>query len=98
MSSVQGESPLVQVKDPYGNSIWLLVGCHPATRSVLSTLDDSTRKRVWQYIEKERKLLTQDLMMTLLEKLNRLSSIEMLLLFREVIIIKKCTWLSLTLL
>ena len=35
--------------------IWLLVGFHPATRSVQSTPADNTRKRVWQYIEKERK-------------------------------------------
>ena len=55
MSPVQGKSPPVQVKEPYGNLIWLLVGFHPATRSVLSTPADSTRKRVWQYIEKERK-------------------------------------------
>ena len=36
-------------------SIWLLVGFHPATRSVQSTPADNNRKRVWQYIEKERK-------------------------------------------
>ena len=30
-------------------------GFHPATRSVQSTPADNTRKRVWQYIEKERK-------------------------------------------
>ena len=35
--------------------IWLLVGFHPATRSVQSTPADNTRKTVWQYIEKERK-------------------------------------------
>ena len=35
-------------------SIWLLVGFHPATRSVQSTPADNTRKRVWQYIEKEK--------------------------------------------
>ena len=33
----------------------LLVGFHPATRSVQSTPTDNTQKRVWQYIEKERK-------------------------------------------
>ena len=55
MSPVQGESPLVQVKEPYGNLIWLLVGFHPAPRSVQSTPVDNTRKRVWQYIEEERK-------------------------------------------
>ena len=53
MSSVQGESPLVQVKEPSVISIWLLVGFHPATRSVQSTPADNTRKRVWQYIEKD---------------------------------------------
>ena len=37
--------------------IWLLVGFHPATRSVQSTPAGNTRKRVWQYIEKERKVL-----------------------------------------
>ena len=30
---VQGKSHPVQVKEPYGNSKWLLVGLHPATRS-----------------------------------------------------------------
>ena len=35
-------------------SIWLLVGFHPAARSVHSTPADNTRKRVWQYREKER--------------------------------------------
>ena len=37
--------------------IWSLVGFHPATRSVQSTPADNTRKRVWQYIEKERRLI-----------------------------------------
>ena len=47
---------LVQV-NPTVISIWLLlnVAFHPATRSVQSTPADNTRKRVWQYIEKERK-------------------------------------------
>ena len=36
-------------------SIWLLVGFHPAIRSVQSTPVDNTRKRVRQYIEKERR-------------------------------------------
>ena len=61
MSPVQGESPLVQVKDPTVISIWLLVGFHPTTRSVQSTPADNTRKRVWQYIEKERKCITVSL-------------------------------------
>ena len=48
--------PLCRLKNPTVISIWLLVGFHPATRSVLSTPADNTRKRVWQYIEKERKM------------------------------------------
>ena len=54
MSPVQGESPPVQVKEPYGNldTVWLLVGFHPATQSVQSSPADNTGKRVWQYIEK----------------------------------------------
>ena len=39
----------------------ILVGFHPATRSVQSTPADNTRKRVWQYIEKERKRKDLDL-------------------------------------
>ena len=34
--------------------MWLLLGFHAATRSVQSTPADSSRKRVLQYIEKER--------------------------------------------
>ena len=45
---------LCRQKNPTVISIWLLVGFHPATRSVQSTTADNTRKRVWQYIEKER--------------------------------------------
>ena len=55
MSPVQGESPLVQVKEPYGN--FDMVTCRPANRSVQSTPADNIRKRVWQYIEKERKTI-----------------------------------------
>ena len=47
--------PLCRLKNPTVISIWLLVGFHPATRSVQSTPADNTRKRVWQYIEEERK-------------------------------------------
>ena len=47
--------PLCRLKNPTVISIWLLVGFHPATRSVQSTPADNTRKRVWQYIEKEKK-------------------------------------------
>ena len=46
---------LCRSKNPAVISIWLLVGFNPATLSVQSTLADNTRKRVWQYIEKERK-------------------------------------------
>ena len=49
--------PLCRLKNPTVISIWLLVGFHPATRSVQSTPADNARKRVWQYIEKERKSL-----------------------------------------
>ena len=52
---MQGKSPLCRLKNPTVISIWLLVGFHPATRSVQSTPADNTRKRVWQYIEKEKK-------------------------------------------
>ena len=55
MSPVQGKSPLCKLKNPMVISIGLLVGFHPATWSVQSTPADNTRKRVWQYIEKERK-------------------------------------------
>ena len=51
--------PLCRLKNPTVISIWLLVGFHPATRSVQSTPADNTRKRVWQYIEKERKKVGQ---------------------------------------
>ena len=47
--------PLCRLKNPTVISIWLLVGFHPATRSVQSTSADNTRKRVWQCIKKERK-------------------------------------------
>ena len=45
--------PLCRFKNPTVISIWLLVCFHPATRSEQSTPADNTRKRVWQYIEKE---------------------------------------------
>ena len=47
--------PLCRLKNPTVISIWVLVGFHPATRSLQTTPADNTRKRVWQYIEKERK-------------------------------------------
>ena len=43
MSPLQGRSPLVQVKEPYGNLD--MVGFHPATWSAQSTLADNTHKR-----------------------------------------------------
>ena len=46
---------MCRLKNPTVILIWLLVGFHPATRSVHSTPADNTRKSVWQYIEKERK-------------------------------------------
>ena len=54
MSPVQGKSPPVQVKEPYGNLDMVNAGFYPANRSVQSTPADNTRKRVWQYINKER--------------------------------------------
>ena len=51
MSPVQGKSPpvlmtiLCRLKNPTVISIWLLVGFHPATRSVQSTPADNTRKQ-----------------------------------------------------
>ena len=50
---------MCRLKNPTVILIWLLVGFHPATGSVQSTPADNTRKRVWQYIEKERKKLFQ---------------------------------------
>ena len=47
--------PLCRLKNLTVISIWLLAGFHPATWSVQSSPADNTRKRVWQYIEKERK-------------------------------------------
>ena len=47
--------PLCRLKNPMLISIWLLVGFHPAARSVQRTPADNTQKRVWQYIEKEKK-------------------------------------------
>ena len=52
--------PLCRLKNRTLISIWLLVGFHPATRSVQSTPADNTRKRVRQYIEKERKNLYEN--------------------------------------
>ena len=49
MSPVQGKSPLVQVKEPYGNlDMVTLVGVHPAIRSVQSTPADNALEVVRQ--------------------------------------------------
>ena len=40
---LQGKSHPVQVKEPYGNLKWLLVGFHPATRRVQCTLSVSSK-------------------------------------------------------
>ena len=47
--------PMCRLKNHTVIKIWLLVGFHPATRSVESTPADNTRKRVWQSIEKEKR-------------------------------------------
>ena len=54
MSPVQGKSPPVQVKEPYGNLDMVtcrLSSCNPECTKY--TPADNTRKRVWQYIEKK---------------------------------------------
>ena len=53
MFPVQGKSPPVQVKEPYG-SLDMVYCIHSAILIVQSTPVDNTRKRVWQYIEKEK--------------------------------------------
>ena len=50
-----GSHHLCRIKNPRVIQMWLLVVFHPATLSVQSTPADNTRKRVWQYMEKERK-------------------------------------------
>ena len=60
MSTVQGDHQLCRLKNPTVISIWLLVGFHPATWSVQSAPADNTPKRVWQYIEKEKKKTTNE--------------------------------------
>ena len=52
---MQGKSPPVQVKEPYGNLD--MVSCRLSTCSVQSTSADNTFKRDWQYIEKKERLL-----------------------------------------
>ena len=57
---MQGMSLLVQVKEPYGKLvilIWLLVGFHPATRSVHSTPAYNAREGGRQYIEKNMQVI-----------------------------------------
>ena len=55
MSPVQGKSPPVQVKEPYSNLDMVTCRLSSCNLSVQSTPADNTRKRVWLYIEKERK-------------------------------------------
>ena len=57
MWSVQGKSPLVQVKEPYSDldMVTILASFHPPTWSVQSTPADNAREGVWPNIEKERK-------------------------------------------
>ena len=43
-SPVQGKSHHVQIKEPYGNSNWLLVGLHIATRGVQCTPSVSSKE------------------------------------------------------
>ena len=47
----------MQVKEPYGNFDMVTCRLSSCNRSVLSTPADNTRKRVWQYIEKERDVM-----------------------------------------
>ena len=54
MSPVQGKPPPVQVKESYGNLDMVTRRLHAGTWSVQSTPANNTRKRAWQYIEKER--------------------------------------------
>ena len=53
MSPVQGKSPPVQVKEPYGNID--MVTCRISSCNPECTTADNTRKRIWQYIKKEKK-------------------------------------------
>ena len=55
MSPVQEKSSPVQVKDPYGNLDMVIYLQAFGTQSVQSTPADNTRKRVWQFIKKEKK-------------------------------------------
>ena len=48
MSSVQGKSPPVQVKEPCGNLD--IVTCRLSSCNPECIVLDNTRKRVWQYI------------------------------------------------
>ena len=50
--------PLCRLKNPTVISIWLLVGFHPATRSVQCTPADNARKRAPGNIYRERKIIS----------------------------------------
>ena len=78
MSPVQGKSPPVQVKEPYGNLD--MVTCRLTSCNPECTPAYNTRKRVRQYIEKERKavccVITRDCqMLRLIDKQPFLSSL-----------------------
>ena len=48
--------PLCRLKNPTVISIWLLLGCHPATRSVQCTPADNARKRAPGSIYRRRRI------------------------------------------
>ena len=58
MSTVQGKSPFVQVKERYGNLD--MVTCRLSSWSVQSTPAHNARNGIRQYIEKER--ITADML------------------------------------
>ena len=57
---MQGKSPLVQVKERYGNLVMVTCRLHPATRSVLCSPADNAKSEsqaVYREREKKRKKL-----------------------------------------
>ena len=55
MSPVQGKSPLVHVKKPYGYLAMLTCRLSSCNQSIQKTPADYTRKRVWQTGSEGRK-------------------------------------------